>query len=201
MKLSDARTIADELVARMTPFCERVEIAGSIRREKSEVKDIEIVAIPLWSKQRDPTDLFGQERPLNELHLWATSHSQSGIEWIKPGTKEILPWQIRPDGKYWRGLLTNDLKVDLFLCVGGNWGVIFCIRTGSAEFSQALVTHAKMRTGWRIDKGHLIEQTDHAEFITPCYEEVELFDRLGLEYIDPRDRVDARAVRVRKAAV
>src|SRR5690606_41265879 len=47
MNLSQAQEIADEFAALLRPVCERVEVAGSVRRaDKSFVKDIEIVVIP-----------------------------------------------------------------------------------------------------------------------------------------------------------
>jgi len=42
----EAHSIAVRVLELLQPHCIRCEIAGSIRREKSEVKDIEIVAIP-----------------------------------------------------------------------------------------------------------------------------------------------------------
>jgi DNA polymerase/3'-5' exonuclease PolX len=47
--------IAGRIVEALRPYCERIEIAGSLRREKPMVGDIEIVAIP-----RRPVDLFGE---------------------------------------------------------------------------------------------------------------------------------------------
>jgi len=46
MKLEDARSIANNFVSEIKEFCEKVEIAGSIRRQKLEVNDIDIVLIP-----------------------------------------------------------------------------------------------------------------------------------------------------------
>ena len=40
-----AKEIADQILSGISSSCVRSEIAGSIRREKKEVKDIEIVAI------------------------------------------------------------------------------------------------------------------------------------------------------------
>src|SRR5690349_5390941 len=39
-------TVALNLVGALTPACHRIEIAGSLRRKKELVGDIEIVAIP-----------------------------------------------------------------------------------------------------------------------------------------------------------
>jgi DNA polymerase/3'-5' exonuclease PolX len=46
MELNRAKTIAQEIVARLKPNCQRIEVAGSIRRGKSWVKDIDLVLIP-----------------------------------------------------------------------------------------------------------------------------------------------------------
>jgi DNA polymerase (family 10) len=46
MKLENAIRIADNFVSEIKEFCERIEIAGSIRRKKPEVNDIDIVLIP-----------------------------------------------------------------------------------------------------------------------------------------------------------
>ena len=46
MELTKAREIADRIVVLLKPYCARVEIAGSIRRRKADVHDIEIVCLP-----------------------------------------------------------------------------------------------------------------------------------------------------------
>ena len=46
MKLQEALEIANEVYCRIKPHCEKIEVAGSIRRLKPEVKDIDIVLIP-----------------------------------------------------------------------------------------------------------------------------------------------------------
>ena len=46
MKLEDAKNVANEFVFQIKEFCERIEVAGSIRRNKPEVNDIDIVIIP-----------------------------------------------------------------------------------------------------------------------------------------------------------
>lgn len=51
MKLENAKKLADLLVSRMSEYAERIEIAGSIKRGKAEVKDIELLAMPKWSKE------------------------------------------------------------------------------------------------------------------------------------------------------
>ena len=46
MKLEEALKIISEVYYRLKPNCERIEVAGSIRRHKPNVNDIDIVLIP-----------------------------------------------------------------------------------------------------------------------------------------------------------
>ena len=51
MELERAQKIADEVVKRLSPYCWRIEVAGSIRRRKPSPRDIDIVLTPsdLWN--------------------------------------------------------------------------------------------------------------------------------------------------------
>ena len=46
MKLERAISIADEVIKRLSPYCSRIEVAGSVRRHKPTVNDLEFVLIP-----------------------------------------------------------------------------------------------------------------------------------------------------------
>jgi len=46
MELDRAERIADMIKAKLAPCCERIEVAGSIRRRRPFVHDIDIVLIP-----------------------------------------------------------------------------------------------------------------------------------------------------------
>jgi len=51
MELERAKTIANEVIKRLSPYCQRIEVAGSVRRQKAVVNDIDIVLVPsdLWN--------------------------------------------------------------------------------------------------------------------------------------------------------
>jgi hypothetical protein len=57
--LARARIIAGEVLDLLSPVCERIEIAGSVRREKATVGDIEILCAPRV-RHETQMDLFGQ---------------------------------------------------------------------------------------------------------------------------------------------
>ena len=56
VRLEKASKVAANLLRTLAPACHRIEIAGSIRRGKPEVKDVELVAIPKGLR----VDLFGE---------------------------------------------------------------------------------------------------------------------------------------------
>lgn len=190
MRLAAARQEAEKLRGRVSRWCDRAEIAGSIRRQKAEVKDVELVVIPRWEDWPDPSSLFGEPMPVNVLHEEWVGKCAGDVRWIKPGTKEVVDWEPKADGKYWRGLLPCGLKLDLFIARPENWGAIFLIRTGSAEFSEAVVTHAK-RVGKRCSGGMFT--VDGNPVATP--EERDVFKLLNLRWVDPVNRTGPEALR------
>jgi hypothetical protein len=60
-----ARKLADNLIAHLAPSCERIEAAGSLRRYKPTVGDIELVCIPKINTRYAPVqaNMFGQAVP------------------------------------------------------------------------------------------------------------------------------------------
>jgi len=59
LELERAQKIADEVVKRLSPYCTKIEVAGSIRCQKPTVRDIDIVLIPsdLWNLSQQFKDL------------------------------------------------------------------------------------------------------------------------------------------------
>ena len=83
MNYTEAKAIADDLVAQVAPYCQRVEIAGSIRRGKAEdIKDVELVVIPHLVPY---LDMF--QNPTGETFnmLFEDWARHNPVRWIKPG--------------------------------------------------------------------------------------------------------------------
>jgi len=55
----EAMLVAMELISLLTPACERIEIAGSLRRDKKRVGDIELLFIPRMDTRQ--ADMFTTE--------------------------------------------------------------------------------------------------------------------------------------------
>lgn len=187
MRLAFAQKLAEKIVETMRPHCERVEVAGSIRRCKPQVKDIEIVAIP---KLGEFTDLL-QEHRHNLLHDWARQvDTTDKVHWIKAGQNWNERKMVNPDGRYWRGLmveaslkLQEPIKLDLFLTTTETWGCTFLIRTGPADYSTRIVSNA--RPNYYFADGKMFDR--HGQVVlTP--EENDVYLALGLPFLRPEQR-------------
>ena len=160
MELEKALKIAEQVREQLSPHCERCEIAGSVRRRRAHVKDIEIVAIP---KPYD-VGLF-----------------ESGIATVVNRWKKVkgeLPC------KYTQRILPGGIKLDLFFATPDNWGLIYAVRTGSALYSHNILANRWVKFGYKSKDG-ILERNGKKYFIR---EEMDLFKLLGLPWVWPQDR-------------
>lgn len=177
MKLEQAQKIAQSLIADLKPFCHRVEIGGSVRREKAEVKDIEIVCIPKFADVgTGQATLFGGETTITENLLFSYLAGKSEYPIVKMGDKYC---QFEYVGD-WR---KDDIKVDVFTATPETWGYIFMIRTGPAEFSKWVVTELKKR-GYTPKDGAV----RHGDLRINTLDEEMVFRLLGIDWIEPEHR-------------
>ena len=85
--------------------------------------------------------------------------------------------------KYYR-LKYKNYKLDIFSVMPpAQWGVIYTIRTGSADFSHWLVQSGWNR-GIKVEDGQIVEKGKL--MVTP--EEEDVFRALGLPWVEPKDR-------------
>lgn len=176
MKLEDAILLAVQWQARLMPYCERVEIAGSVRRKKPEVHDIEIVAAPMETEIFDPWT--GELKPFIPLYdaIW--------------NSQENWSFTLKKNGPRFKQLDLGEITVDLFIVLPpAMWGVIYAIRTGPAEFSHWLVT-TKQKGGalpsyLKVRDGALW----HGDEVIQTPEEKDFFRAIGVEMVRPEERV------------
>jgi len=64
MKLEQALKTAEYVVSKLSPYCGRIEVAGSVRRRKPEVRDVDIVLIP-----SDPWNLHHEIRGMGHVRM------------------------------------------------------------------------------------------------------------------------------------
>ena len=198
MSLASARNLSEALVGELGPACERIEVAGSIRRDADHVGDVEIVAIPRLEEREaaGQGSLFGPPPAESVNLLWETI-TEIGPDRLLPikptGEVEADPlWQEKrlAGSKAWRFWIPRRrCKLDLFLCTPETWGAALAIRTGSAAFSKALVTrwidvsHGGHFEGCRLRRpdGRTLETS----------EERDVFEACRVEWVPPHFRRSA----------
>lgn len=160
--LLDAKRIADGVVSELAPHCERIAIAGSIRRQRPEVGDIEIVAIP------SPYD----------VGLFESGIATVVNRWEK--VRGELPC------RYTQRVLPEGVNLDLFFATPVNWGLILAIRTGSARFSHEVLAAGWVKAGFNSVDGGLVSRLTGDPVPTP--EETDVFHVAGLQWVEPQHR-------------
>ena len=160
MKASDALDIAERIVTALAPACERIEIAGSLRRRRPDVHDIDLVLIP-----RDRVDLL-----IRLMNLY-------GRKPEKIGEKYVMLKSF------------DGIQVDLYLATPETWATLLLIRTGSKEHNIKLAQLAQ-RLGYRLKaNGEGIDGPVKGQG-APCImrSEADIFQTLGLPYREPWER-------------
>jgi DNA polymerase (family X) len=176
-----ARKVADQLVAELVSRCERIEIAGSLRRGKADVGDIEILFVPRIGQIRMPGELFPLRGSLADELL---------EQWLARG---VITKRFNINGSAAWGTLNklavhvgSGIPVDLFATTAEHWFVSLVVRTGSKEMNTTLAGSA-LRRGMQLHMYGVMEVRATGEQIIPQSER-EMFERLGVPYREPAER-------------
>lgn len=190
---AEASALAQEFIQEIRPSCTRVEIAGSLRRCKPVVGDVEIVAIPRF-RQRD-CDLFGEP----------TGPEVSALDGTLARGEEYGTWKITAGTKN-RGrerkmvkLEYKGMQFDMFLQPDPQtWGVNYMIRTGAAEFTAWMMTTRAKQGGkpndlvlkeariWRAQS-----PAAGGSYLLNTLSEHNVFREYGLPFLTPIARIKA----------
>jgi len=164
MELKTAVKIANEIITLIKPYCSRIEIAGSTRRGKSNVHDLELVAISI--------NINTLKNKLG-MHLLSMQGKNKSNPFIKAGERYI-------QFKY------KNEQIDQFLASEDNWGLIYLIRTGSAEFSSKMLARWKKVSGGGYSENGFLHSADGKVVMTK--EEIDVFKLCQLENVAPELR-------------
>ncbi len=178
---------AQSLMRTLAPYCERIEVGGSIRRALPTVKDIELIAIPKWGEGRpEQYDMFGDALGARRTNALIAYLRSLGVT-DRNDQAKYIKFTAGPaiDGD------RDGINVDLFLATPAHWGLIYLIRTGSADFAKGMLARWKAVTDGGFSRdGYLHRHVSPIE--TP--EEVDVFRLCEVPVISPPERVDARAI-------
>lgn len=189
--LDQAFLLADEVLGLIQEATVRVAVAGSIRRQRETIGDLEICAIPRYEVVQ--ADLFAPGDGLNRDLLTARC-----VDLLAEG---VFAHRLDVNGRSafgpkFKRLSYRGVALDLFSPDAATWGVVFCIRTGPAEFSHRLVTPRRqggLLPDWlRVSEGRIWRAATALE--TPDEEQV--FDAIGLDWIPPERRTGNERARV-----
>jgi len=175
-----ALKVADEIVARLTPCCERIAIAGSLRRGKSEVGDVEILYIPKMSERAD--GLFDR-RIISVASEVIDGLLTSGYFSKRPSKTGVFSWG---EANKLAIHTASGIPVDLFATDAPRWWVSLVIRTGSKDTNLALTTGANRKGATLMAYGHGVKWSDGT--VTAATSEQHVFEMCGVPYKEPKDR-------------
>lgn len=166
MNRADAVLIAEDLVSELVPLCEKIEIAGSIRRNKAWVNDIDLVLIP---------------KPYHNRNIRQRLYILHGRAAKKDGPKYIMLEHFRMRGH------GQPINVDLYLADTTTWATLLLIRTGSKQHNIKLCQRAR-EIGLKLNAdGHGLTLISK-DVNMPVHTEQQIFERLGLPFREPWER-------------
>jgi DNA polymerase/3'-5' exonuclease PolX len=180
LPLARAANLAERIITDLSAVSEpgRCIAAGSLRRLRPDVGDIELVVIPRFAASLLP-DVPGASLLELELAAWA---GQGRLLPAGPNRGAALK-------KYYIPALGCGFKLEINISDPQRWPVELAIKTGSAEFSHKLVTHrahggylpghCRIGNGWQVWEGGyrrgFAEEREFIEWI--CGKWIEPVDR------------------------
>jgi len=182
-----AMAVACEIVDLLRPACAAVMVAGSLRRGKSDVGDVEILFIPLLTSLPDPGDFFAI-REANCAEMVIREMLESGILTKRLSVDGRESWGEK--NKLARHVATG-MPVDLFAATHENWCNYLVCRTGPAE-SNMRIAQSAQQMGWKWNPyGPGFSRGGHDDVDFETYKvtsEEDVFRFVGLPYDKPEDR-------------
>ncbi len=185
MSLELAKFHANTVLSLLSIYCEKSEIAGSIRREKSIVGDIEIVAIPKFEyKARGLHKLLANDNELTPVSL---------LDEMIDVLRARGDCKIGKNGHKYKELIYDrmDFKVDLFIAKKENYGLIKMIRTGPALYARQFMIELNKLGKFRVSDGYLwkINSSNNSEDLIPVPTEEILYETVGFSWTKPEKRI------------
>lgn len=175
----DGELVALKLIAVLHRYCERIEVTGSIRREKDEVGDVELLYVPKNLLEKRPD---GQLIAIPEIDAVLEQLIAEGV----------IAKRLSSNGRTTYGEhnklivhIDSGMPVDLFATTHQCWYNALVCRTGGKETNKRLAESAlRLRRQWHTYSGVTLET---GEKVFPESEE-EVFQLCGVPYLPPEER-------------
>lgn len=179
---ADAIAVAKEIVEALRPCAERIIVAGSLRRRRPEVGDVEILYVPRVECIADPDSLLDEKIEFNRADAAVARLERTDIL-----SRRLSSAGHESFGEKNKLMLhrATGIPVDLFSATEENWWNYLVCRTGGAENNVAICT-AAIRKGWKWEPYSAgFYRIGHTEKMTS---ERHVFEFVGLPYLEPEDR-------------
>src|SRR3989338_6310518 len=158
MELNKAKTIGECVLDELLHLIEKGELAGSIRRKKPEVNDIDLVILPKM-----------------ELGI---------LDKIKSVLKKYGDVLVEGE-KVVRVNTKDNIEIDCYISNDKNYEVLLLIRTGSKEHNRKLAIEA-LKQGKKLNFAEGLMDIKTKQIVSNT--ESGIFKALNLRYIDPEKR-------------
>lgn len=168
--------VARELTSWLTPYCERLIFAGSLRRLKAEVGDIEVLYIPKLSTE--PDGLFDTKQ-VNLVDRCLDDLIANGLLQKRKNVNGHETW----GAKNKLAVHSSGIGIDFFEANAANWFNYLVCRTGSA-LTNTRIAAAALTKGW---KWHPTRDGFSDEYgkLVRVESEQDVFRLVGLPYLEP----------------
>ena len=187
MTLAEAQKIAEATRALLEPFCERLEVAGSIRRKRPICNDVDIVAIP---KVKEHKNLLGEIDSREDLLR------QALIDYARANRPKVFWTSGKEPEKGAQNLILQGPKcqLDVWLATPATWTTRLITRTGSMQHNiwvakRALARRCKFYSYeglYSFAAGALMQPDSEERF----------YEALGLPFIPPEKREATHLMRL-----
>lgn len=177
---AEALAVAEQLQAILSPACRRIAIAGSLRRRKPDVGDVELLFVPILTER--PDGLFDR-RIVDVCSEVVEKLLADGVLAKRPNVNGHFTWGERNKLAIH---VPSGIPVDLFGTSEANWFVSLVIRTGSKDTNLRL-TNGAIRRGATLNAyGSGVTWSDGTQ--TPATSEEHVFEMCGVPYLPPHKR-------------
>jgi len=184
---AEALAVAREMCRLLTPVSDRILVAGSLRRGKSHVSDVEILFVPKVSMLPDPKDLFGELIPTNLAEDVLIDLLQRKLISKRPNVNGGTSW-----GESIKLAIheASGVPVDFFTATPENWACMVVCKTGSAASNERICNEAIKRGLKWNPTGLGFSNRETGELVIRCRTEEEVFRAVGLICPPPNERND-----------
>ena len=178
-----AQREAADMLERIRPHVVRAEVAGSVRRQRPLVHDVDLVV------ELDPADPWVMRRIEQVLADVLAGDGASGhlrYRLVREGPSIVSFVQEAKDA-HTQGWVPFGPALDLYIATPETWGITLLIRTGSAAHNVKLtqVAYRMLPTCKLAVSRGLVDL--HGRVKASRTEE-EIFAALGIEYVEPAKR-------------